>query len=110
MKYSCDEIVEHIASTHARDDIYDEESSDLASRVYQFSYFILEHLPIDALNDNWNTDDDIINKYAEYESLPPAIVVMNDRETIIDGTHRVKSLKKKGIKTILAYVGIIDSN
>ncbi len=107
MRKYTEEIIEHIANTHHRDDIYDEEESDLAARVNQYSYFQLEEVLVDEIDIDWNVDEDLVEKYSEFTTEPPIIVLESNQKTIIDGTHRVVVCKNKKIKTIKAYVGKI---
>lgn len=110
MRYSLDDIVNHIAQYHSRDNIFDEEESDLMARVSQYDYFILDDVLLsDIYDQNWNTDPDLVNEYREYSTSFPPIVLNSDKTTIIDGTHRVKAAKMKGLLLIQAYIGVIAS-
>lgn len=105
MKKSSYEIVEYIADIHKRDDIYDEDSSDLLERVVKYSCFELQDISVDEIDIDWHCDDYLVDKYMEYTSEAPPIVIESNKQTIIDGTHRVMVCKHKGIKTVKAYVG-----
>lgn len=108
MRYSLDQVFEHIANLHSRDNVYDEEECDIGARVYQYNYFILEEVSVDEIDsDLWSHCEDTVDKYAEMNTPIPAIVLNDDRSTIIDGTHRVMVAKKKGLKTIQAFIGVI---
>jgi hypothetical protein len=91
-------------------DKYDEcfVDGDLGYRLDQHDTYKLVELDINKIDtEEWYSDDVVVldykDIYKEYGEYPP--IVVSDDYSIIDGTHRAKSLKQSGVKRILAFVG-----
>ncbi len=104
---SSDEIVDIVMSLHTREE--DFEDGDLIERIKYFPFYELKNVPLSSLDtDEFMTDDELVDKYAEEIKLNPdypPIVFDPVNSSIIDGMHRVQSLEQLGYDTVRAYVG-----
>lgn len=78
--------------------------------------FVLAEIPISEIEHGesamggrltWPTSGELINDYANRDTdIPPIEVFKNedDSYTISDGSHRLEAAKKRGQKTIMAYI------
>lgn len=102
MHYTQEFILEHIKKHHP--DKEDIQGGDLAEKICQADYYILEDIPLELLPENiWFVDDSLIEYYLTVEELPP-IVVENNR-ALIDGLHQIKVAKLRKQATIKAFRG-----
>ena len=56
----------------------------------------------------WDTNDERVDKFVEmYKNNPeyPPIIFDPENNSVIDGMHRVKALKKLGLDEVQAYIG-----
>ena len=102
---SSDELVEMVKRLHLNNE--DFEQGDLEDRIRKHDLYKLVDADASDINeDMWNSDDDIVDDYQKRlekeHNYPP--IILDDDNTIIDGTHRAKALKNLGHKTIKAWV------
>ena len=102
---SSDDLFEMVRKLHLTHE--DFEKGDLENRIRKHDFYKLINIDANLIDaDMWNSDDDLVGDYEEYikrkPNYPP--IVLDDDNTIIDGTHRAKALKNLGHKTIKAWV------
>jgi len=102
-------ILEYVQELH---DIKGFDDTDLFERINSYSYYILEEIDIKDLESNeFDWDETVVDEYSKLtkdRDFYPTIVVGdlgNKNYTIIDGTHRLNSLKKLGYEKVKAFVG-----
>jgi len=105
---SVNEVFELCERLHMRSE--DFEDGDLSDRIYQYSTYIKEYVPLDLIDtDEWAWDQDYVDEYKnrDVSTMPPIVLEApyHDRYTIIDGTHRANAMKQLGENKILALVG-----
>ena len=102
---SSDELVEMVRKLHLTHE--DFEKGDLEDRIRKHDFYKLIDVDANLIDaDMWNSDDDLVGDYEKYTQRKPDYppIVLDDDNTIIDGTHRAKALKNLGHKTIKAWV------
>jgi hypothetical protein len=102
---SSDDLVDKVNSLHLNRE--DFETGDLEDRIRKHDFYKLMDVDANLIDaDMWNSDDDLVGDYEEYTQRKPDYppIVLDDDNTIIDGTHRAKALKNLGHKTIKAWV------
>ena len=102
---SSDDLVDKVNSLHLNRE--DFETGDLEDRIRKYDFYKLIDVDANLIDaDMWNSDDDLVGDYEKYTQRKPDYppIVLDDDNTIIDGTHRAKALKNLGHKTIKAWV------
>jgi hypothetical protein len=92
---------------HTRDDFID---GDISERIEEFKYYHLQVMDLNNLDkDEWSVDDDIvddiIDEIREKGLLTMPKMLISEKSSIIDGTHRLNALLKIGITKYPCYVG-----
>lgn len=99
---------EWVGTLHHRPQDLDE--GDLLERIAHYHRYVLVEVPLNHLDaDEWATCEETVAEYAERAGAFPPVVI-DPFDSIIDGTHRVGAAVKRGDTTILAYVGVEDSD
>jgi hypothetical protein len=101
---SSDDLFDKVNSLHLKREDIDE--GDLEDRIRKHDFYELMDVDANLINaDMWNSDDDLVGAYEDYARRKPDYppIVLDDKYTIIDGTHRTKALKNLGHKTIKAW-------
>jgi hypothetical protein len=104
---SSDDLFDKVNSLHLnREDI---DEGDLEDRIRKHDFYKLMDVDANLIDaDMWNSDNDLVGDYEDYTRRKPDYppIVLDDDNTIIDGTHRTKALKNLGHKTIKAWVPV----
>lgn len=99
-------IEKYIADIHTGNTSADDET--LLQWIHSFDKFKLTTIDLDSVNLKFSgLRSDKVDKYAD-KSNPPPIVIDGSNNWIIDGYHRANAAKKRGDKTIQAYIGQHD--
>jgi hypothetical protein len=101
---SAAELVRIVKRIHRAPEDFSE--GDLENRIYRFTDYTLEWLPIAVLDLNeWDIDDEMVADYAGRSDQYPPIVFDGADESIIDGAHRANAADHQGAQYVLAYYG-----
>jgi len=106
------ELVDDTYEIHRNpNDFYDDEDfSGLQTLIKKYDSYFLKHINInDIPKQHTNYSESRVNDYVEMykknDNYPP-IIYDSEIGLIIDGIHRYEALKRIGVNTIKAYVGI----
>lgn len=108
------QIKEHIIysisekSHREHDDFVD---GDLAERIEEFPFYnLISDFDIKEIDLNeWNVDNELVSDYTSLisrygiENMPP--ILISDNNSIIDGIHRLNSLKELGYSNVPVFQG-----
>ena len=91
-----------VLKIHSRPEDFD--YGDIENRIWKYRQYVLTE--IEVPDTVYNIDSDLVREYTTMliDTMPP-IVYDPIEETIIDGSHRVETVKVLRNRTILAYVG-----
>lgn len=103
---SDNEIFEYVKSMH----MYPEDlhGGDLGDRIYRFSKYALQTIPLSQIESPWEVHTPTAEDYSKMGDKIPAIVVFKkgQKYIVIDGSHRLAAAKLSGKKEIDAWVGV----
>lgn len=108
----CTVVYRHVERIH--NNPYDFDEGDLTERIYRFSSYRLERLPITLMDrGSYMIDEELIEKYKErpMKTMPPIVVgeIYGNQYDVVDGNHRVESAIYRGDQFILAFVPILET-
>ena len=92
-------------------DFYDDDDfSGLQTLINKYDSYLLKNININDIPEQHTNFSEIkvinyIEMYKKSEDYPP-IIYDSEIGLIIDGIHRFEALKRLGVNTIKAYVGI----
>ena len=109
MKKTAKEIIKIVKSQHRRRQDFIE--GNIATRIYAVSSYELKRIPLKYIDeDEWNIDESLVLEYAKLDiaKMPPIILHYQEGiYSIVDGIHRVNTMKALKKEYINAYVGIV---
>lgn len=84
---------------------------DLAERIEEFPFYnLISDFDIKKLDlDEWNVEEELVKEYSNLisrygiENMPP--ILISDENSIIDGIHRLNSLKELGYANVPVFQG-----
>jgi hypothetical protein len=101
---SSDKVEAMVVDIHHNKEDFDE--GNLIDRIYEYDVYEERNIPIENITSPWEVDEALVDEYIKKgsENMPP-IVIDSDYD-IIDGTHRFAAVKRLGLETIKAYIGV----
>ena len=108
MKYSPEVVLQLAQGIHRNDEDFIE--GDITERIFQADEYELTTVCPQFLDQEWDVNEDLVSQYMEMDptKCPPVIILKlgQDLYTIIDGSHRIESFKRRGISAIPAFLGV----
>jgi hypothetical protein len=103
---SPEEVLDSVMRLDANKEYLDET---VKQQILSFPMYKLDEVPMATFDTNEReVDDELVNKYMDmikFNPDYPPIIYDPEKNSIIDGMHRVKALEKLGYDIVRAYVG-----
>lgn len=111
MSFSATDVFDHVSEIHGRqEDLDPEGEGDLFERIHLAHTYEIETVAICDLEDQWSIDEGWVEKLCTQDPKTFPMIVLHSYSkgsySIVDGSHRISALRKLGVKTVQAYVGI----
>ena len=104
------EVLQLMETIHHSPEDFD--TGDINHRVWKFTRYVFQQLPVADLHSPWNLDDQRVADYAtrmRQGETPPPIIYDADADVMIDGGHRLAAAQLAGLHSLPAYVGLPEN-